>query len=176
MKRLARTVVPLLLTAVPLSASAGFGFGMSDDGFNTWDPEDYPYGYPVNPYNRWNWGPDYRSFIPPQPTDAKPRARSQPAPAKPTDDGWGKWGDEDDKRLKFGTGNFNFGDAWKPSFGDSWGKRRARPMPRPPYGYYPPAPGWGGYPPAPPWGGYAAPAPQAPQAPAAAVPESSDKQ
>jgi len=170
MKRLAWAVVPLLLAGLPLSASAGFGFGMSDDGFNAWDPEDHPYGYPVNPYNRWNWGPNYRSFFPPKPGD-KPEARPEKAPSKPADSGWSKWSDGDNKSLKFGTGNFDFGDAWKPSFGDSWGKRRARPMPMPPYGYYPPAPGWGAYPPAAPWGGYRPAAPPPPPQPAPAKPE-----
>lgn len=186
MKRTAMLLAPLLLAGLPFSTASGFGFGFSDDGFNTWDTDDYPGGYPRDPYNRRSWGPDYRRFFPPKaPQQSAPAERGGQPPARASDDGWrdadndgwsdwgkdrwGDWGKDDDpKSIKFGTGNFDFGDAWKPSFGESWGSRRARPrMPPMPYGYYPPAPGWGAYPPAP-RGGYA-PAPQmAPQPPAPA--------
>lgn len=180
MKRVAMVLAPLLLASLPFSTASGFGFGFSEDGFNTWDADDYPGGYPRNPYNRWSWGPDYRSFFPPSaPQQSAPAKKGKKPTTSSSDDGWsdwgkdgwsdwdsdrwGDWGKNDSKGVKFGTGNFDFGDTWKPSFGDSWGSRRARPrMPPRPYGYYPPAPGWGAYPPAP-WGGYAPPVP-APQA------------
>jgi len=181
MNRVAKFFGLLLLASLPFSTASGFGFGFSEDGFNTWDADDYPGGYPRDPYNRWSWGPDYRSFFPPRaPQQSAPAdKRKQPAKRSSGDgwsdwgkDSWGDWGRQDDpKSLKFGTGNFDFGDSWKPSFGDSWGSRRARPrMPPMPYGYYPPAPGWGGYPPAP-WGGYAPAAPATPVAPVAPAPQ-----
>ncbi len=127
-------LLPLLLAAgLPLSASAGFGFGMSsDDGFHSWDPEDYPYGYP--PYGPYRgWGPN------------RPRRHDKSVHKSWSD----KWDDDYTSRFTFGPENFHFGDSWNQHWGDRWGRYR-RPWGPPPYGYYPP--GWGPYAPPPPWG------------------------
>lgn len=184
MRHLARITIPVLLAGLPFAASAGFGFGFSDNGFNTWDPEDYPYGYPPDGYNK-GWDREYRRFYPPRrPTGGRQGDSSRDKGNPSSGDDWGSswdrdgwtssWGSDEPKRLKFGTGKFDFGNnSWSPHFGKSWGRGRAYPPP-PPYGYYPPAPGWGGYPPPPAWGGYAAPqvAPVPAPTPAAPAAES----
>lgn len=132
MKRAHWLLTALLASAVPLTASAGFGFSMnSDDGFHSWDPRDYPYGYPpYGPYGPWSARP--------------PRHKQGKSVHKDWSD---KWDDDYTSRFTFGPENFHFGDSWNDHWGDRWGRYR-RPWGAPPWGYYPPArpyapPPWG---------------------------------
>lgn len=167
MKNLRRAMVALLLAGLPLSASAGFGFGMnSDDGFRSYDPENYPWGYPPPGYRGYrhprHWGSrddrkrDWDRWHKEGANDDSNDTWSNDTWGN-DDSGWGRsWGfgnsdDDSTSRFSFGSNTFHFGDSWSPSVGDRWGRYRV-PYGPPPYGYYPPRPGWGGYPPPP---GYA---------------------
>lgn len=154
MKHLRWAIVSLIVAGFPLSASAGFGFGFSDDGFDTWDPQDYPYGYPNRRYDR-NWGSRYRRHPHLRGPDLADKRRRD----REWNDDWDNRNDDNTSSFSFGSNTFHFGDSWSSRSGDGWGRYRRPYGPRP-YGYYPPPGTRGGYAPAPAWGYAPNPAPQ----------------
>jgi hypothetical protein len=141
MRHLRWAMITLLAAGLPLSANAGFGFGFSDNGFDTWDPADHPYGYPNRGYDP-AWRSDYYRR-----RGADTGKWKDDAKRRQGLDDWNSWGDDKGSSFSFGSNSFNFGDSWGTSVGDDWGRHRG-PYGPAPYGYAPPGRGWGGaYPP-----------------------------